>query len=249
MDTVVANQVSKTFGKGVRALSRVDLAIPEGSIHGLLGPNGAGKTTLIAILVGLTTADTGEVSVCGLDVRRNLHKVQGLINLVRGFSGVLEKVTARELLTYYGHLYATPAGRVEEVLRRTGLWDRRNQMVEHFSSGWRQRFFIAKALMNRPKALFLDEPTVGLDPDAALQVRELIRDISREGCTILLTTHYMREAEDLCARIDLINAGRIVASGDGPALKDLVRSEALPDPTLEDVFLRLTRQSLEVPDA
>ncbi len=249
MDAVVARQVSKSFARGRRALSRVDLTIREGAIHGLLGPNGAGKTTLIATMVGLTAPDEGTVEVCGLDVGRHLHRVQMLVNMVRGFSGVIEKVTARELLTYYAHLYDAPRARVEEVLRLTGLWERRNQEVAHFSSGWRQRFFIAKGLINRPRVLFLDEPTVGLDVDAALTVRELVRDINRQGCTILLTTHYMREAEDLCSTIALIAEGRIVAEGAPAALKALVRGPGLPEPTLEDVFLRLTRQTLEVEGA
>ncbi|NTV74953.1 MAG: ABC transporter ATP-binding protein [Holophaga sp.] len=245
----MARQVSKSFARGRQALSRVDLTIREGAIHGLLGPNGAGKTTLIATMVGLTSPDEGTVEVCGLDVGRNLHRVQMLVNMVRGFSGVIEKITARELLTYYAHLYDAPIARVEEVLRLTGLWERRNQEVALFSSGWRQRFFIAKGLINRPRVLFLDEPTVGLDVDAALTVRDLVRDINRQGCTILLTTHYMREAEDLCSTIALIAEGRIVAE-DGPAgLKALVRGPDLPEPTLEDVFLRLTRQTLEVEDA
>ncbi|BDU76875.1 ABC transporter ATP-binding protein [Mesoterricola sediminis] len=249
MDAVLVKQVTKAFGPGRQALAGVDLAIREGEIHGLLGPNGAGKTTLIAIMVGLTEADAGSVEIFGLDVRRELPRVQRMVNLVRGFSGVLEKVTARELLIYYALLYGAPLGRVEEVLRRTGLWARRDEEVASFSSGWRQRFFLAKGLINRPRVLFLDEPTVGLDLDAALAVRDLIRDIAREGCTILLTTHYMREAEDLCAGIDLIAGGRIVAGGSPQALKDLVRTPDLPEPTLEDVFLALTRESLEVADA
>ncbi len=248
MNAVAARQVSKTFPGGQKALARVDLVIPEGAIHGLLGPNGAGKTTLIATLVGLTVPDEGTVEVCGLDVQRNLHRVQGMINMVRGFSGVLEKVTARELLIYYAHLYNAPLSRVDEVLHTTGLWERRDREVAHFSSGWRQRFFIAKGLINRPRVLFLDEPTVGLDVDAALAVRDMIRAINADGCTILLTTHYMREAEDLCANISLIAEGRIVAEGSPEALKTLVRTPERMDPTLEEVFLTLTRKPLEVDD-
>ena len=206
MYAVEARNVSKAF-RGRPALSQVDLSIREGEIQGLLGPNGAGKTTLIAILAGLTAPDQGRVEICGRDVARELHRVQGLINMVRGFSGVLEKFTARELLNYYAMLYDAPAGRVAEVLRRAGLWERRDQEVANFSSGWRQRFFIAKGLLNAPRVLFLDEPTVGLDLDAALALRDLVREINRQGCTILLTTHYMREAEELCGRIALIFLG------------------------------------------
>ena len=247
MNAVEVRNVSKSF-RGRPALSGVDLTIREGEIQGLLGPNGAGKTTLIAILAGLIVPDQGQVAVCGLDVGRHLHRVQAQINMVRGFGGVLEKFTARELLNYYAMLYHAPAGRVAEVLRRTGLWDRCDQEVANFSSGWRQRFFIAKALINEPRVLFLDEPTVGLDLDAAHALRDLVREINRQGCTILLTTHYMREAEELCGPIALIARGRIVAAGEAAALKALVRGPDLPEPSLEDVFIRLTRQPLEEPD-
>ena len=227
MDAVVARNVSKTFGRRrpVTALADVSLAIREGEIYGLLGPNGAGKTTLIAILIGLTTPDRGTVSVCGLDVRRHLHQVQRMVNLVRGFSGVLEKFTTWELLSYYALLYGVPRSRVREVMELAGIAGKRDDQVALFSSGWRQRFFIAKGIINRPRVLFMDEPTVGLDVDAALAVRDLIADLNRNGCTILLTTHYMREAEELCDRIALIASGRIVAEGTAAELKDQVKQD------------------------
>jgi len=206
-------------------MADVSLELRDGEIYGLLGPNGAGKTTLITILIGLTTPDRGTVEVCGLDVQARLHEVQQRVNMVRGFSGVLEKFTAVELLNYYALLYGVPRARVGEVLRLTGLWERRDGTVADFSSGWRQRFFIAKGILNRPRVLFMDEPTVGLDVDAALQVRELILEINRQGTTILLTTHYMREAEELCGRIALIAKGRIVAEGTPAGLKAQVKTE------------------------
>ena len=227
MPAVTAQHLFKTFGTQppVPALVDVNLTIEEGEIYGLLGPNGAGKTTLIAILIGLTTADQGTVSVCGMEVVTRLQEVQQVVNMVRGFSGVLEKFTAQELLNYYALLYGVPRGRVAEVLKLTGLWERRDKEVATFSSGWRQRFFIAKGILNRPRVLFMDEPTVGLDVDAALEVRELILEINRQGCTILLTTHYMREAEELCGRIALIARGRIVAEGTMAELKEQVKRE------------------------
>jgi len=227
MNAVVANNVSKTFRgrRPVAALSDVSLAIREGEIHGLLGPNGAGKTTLIAILIGLTLPDRGTVEVCGLDVRRRLHEVQHLVNLVRGFSGVLEKFTTWELLSYYALLYGVPRSRVDEVMALTGITGKRDALVSLLSSGWRQRFFIAKGIINRPRVLFMDEPTVGLDVDAAMAVRDIIRELNRGGCTILLTTHYMREAEELCGRIALISEGRIVAEGSAAELKTRIKSD------------------------
>jgi len=227
MDAVVAASVSKIFQgrRPVAALTDVSLAIREGEIYGLLGPNGAGKTTLIAILIGLTSPDRGSVHVCGLDVQRQLHQVQHLVNLVRGFSGVLEKFTCWELLSYYAMLYGVPRGRVEEVMALTGLGGKRDAQVAQLSSGWRQRFFIAKGVLNRPRVLFMDEPTVGLDVDAAIAVRAIITELNREGCTILLTTHYMREAEELCSRISLISDGRIVAAGSAAQLKQAAKRE------------------------
>jgi ABC-2 type transport system ATP-binding protein len=227
MEAVVASNVSKTFGgrRPVAALSDVSLAIREGEIHGLLGPNGAGKTTLIAILIGLTLPDRGTVEVCGLDVRKRLHEVQHLVNLVRGFSGVLEKFTTWELLSYYALLYGVPRSRVDEVMALTGITEKRDAQVSLLSSGWRQRFFIAKGVINRPRVLFMDEPTVGLDVDAAMAVRDIIRELNRGGCTILLTTHYMREAEELCGRIALISEGRIVAEGSAAELKTRIKSD------------------------
>jgi ABC-2 type transport system ATP-binding protein len=227
MDAVIARNVSKTFGKRrpVAALTDVNLAIREGEIYGLLGPNGAGKTTLIAILIGLTSPDRGSVEVCGLDVQKHLQEVQHQVNLVRGFSGVLEKFTTWELLSYYALLYGVPRSRVAEVMALAGITEKRDAQVALFSSGWRQRFFIAKGIINSPKVLFMDEPTVGLDVDAALAVRDIIRELNRNGCTILLTTHYMLEAEALCDRISLISEGRIVAEGTAAELKAQVKSD------------------------
>jgi ABC-2 type transport system ATP-binding protein len=227
MDAVIARNVSKTFGKRrpVAALTDVNLAIREGEIYGLLGPNGAGKTTLIAILIGLTSPDRGSVEVCGLDVQKHLQEVQHQVNLVRGFSGVLEKFTTWELLSYYALLYGVPRSRVDEVMALTGITEKRDAQVSLLSSGWRQRFFIAKGVINRPRVLFMDEPTVGLDVDAAMAVRDIIRELNRGGCTILLTTHYMREAEELCGRIALISEGRIVAEGSAAELKTRIKSD------------------------
>lgn len=263
MDAVTASQVCKTFPgrRPVPALLEVDLAIREGELFGLLGPNGAGKTTLITVLIGLTTPDRGSVSICGLDVATRLHQVQGLINLVRGFSGVLEKFTTWELLSYYAMLYGVPRARVHEVMRLAGITHLRDAQVAQLSSGWRQRFFIAKGVINRPRVLFMDEPTVGLDVAAAQAVRAIIRDLNREGCTIVLTTHDMREAEALCGRIALIARGRIVAQGSTAQLKreawdrfpapiplDGEARERFAEPSLEDAFLLHTSQGLEDDD-
>jgi ABC-2 type transport system ATP-binding protein len=230
MLAVEVSHLTKRFGAaGTLALRGITLEIPPGVIFGLLGPNGAGKTTLISILAGATTPTEGSVRIFGHDVVRERLAVQQQINMVRGFGGALQKFTVLELMRYYALLYDVPRPkeRIERILHRVGLWERRHGAVSDFSSGWRQRFFLAKALINDPKLLLLDEPTVGLDVDAAIHVRDLIAQLRGEGCTILLTTHYMQEAEALCDAIALIANGRIVAQGTANELKAIVRGNGI----------------------
>lgn len=230
MQAVSIAGLQKTFKTPqgpVHALADINLEIRKGEIFGLLGPNGAGKTTLISILAGTTTADAGKVLIFGKDISTDLREIQQSINMVRGFSGVLNKCSVLQLMRYYAMVYSVPKPeeRIESILRMIGLWDRKHQFVSTLSSGWRQRFFIAKALLNSPKLLLLDEPTVGLDVDMAITMRALVRRLRDDGHTILLTTHYMQEADELCDRIALIADGRIAASGTSAQLKAMVRKE------------------------
>src|SRR3989338_8485867 len=172
MHAVTITVLSKRFTSRktvIHALRDVSLQIEEREIFGLLGPNGAGKTTLISILAGAASPDAGRVTVLGKDLVRDLQAIQQSLNMVRGFGGVLHKCTLAQLMRYYAYLYEVPhaKARIESLLKTLGLWDRRDQYVSEFSSGWRQRFFIAKAILNDPKLLLMDEPTVGLDVDAA----------------------------------------------------------------------------------
>ncbi len=237
MDSIIISNVSKSFKK-IRALNNVSLSIKKGELFGLLGPNGAGKTTLLSILTGLTTADSGKAEILGMDVEKDLYKILQEINMVRGFSGVPDKMTARELLSYYAMLYELKNRRkkVEETMKLAGIKERKDGIVANFSSGFRQRFFIAKAMLNDPEVLLLDEPTVGLDVRMAMDVRELIKKLNKKGVTIILTTHYMKEAEELCGRIAVIHKGRIITIA---TPKELMEKTKLK--TLEEVFLQLTR--------
>lgn len=223
------SKVFRSGGRSFRALDSVSLEIREGEIFGLLGPNGAGKTTLISILCGLLLPDAGSARILGIDAIKNRHSVQQSINVVSGFSSVLEYLSVEDLLNYYALLYSVPdrQKRIGEVLKLVELEDRRSEAADSLSSGLRQRLFLAKALLNRPRVLFLDEPTVGLDVDMAMNIRSFIKRLKGEGCTIVLTTHYMREAEELCDRIALINEGRIVALGTAKELKARVRKEKI----------------------
>ncbi len=241
MDDIKISGLSKIFHSkksNITALKNISLSINKGEIFGLLGPNGAGKTTLISILAGVTTPDNGTVTMLGKNVQTHYKEIQQEINIVRGFSGVLQNISTRELLKYYAKLYSVEEKGAIDAMRKTGIWEKRDCIVSDLSSGWRQRFFLAKALLNNPKILLLDEPTAGLDVHAARTMRLLLKQLNNEHCTLLLTTHNMQEAEELCDRIAVIHKGEIVAVGTSKQLKTSSKST-----TLEGVFLNLTKEA------
>ncbi|MFN7990560.1 MAG: ABC transporter ATP-binding protein [Candidatus Micrarchaeia archaeon] len=226
-EAIVVSGVSKTYHSGaetVHALDNVSLSVREGEIFGLLGPNGAGKTTLISIIAGILTQDSGEATVLGLDTVRQTKKVHDAINVVSGFTGVLFSLSCEEALMYYSLIYNVhePRKKIDAVIKATNIEDARKLEVEDFSSGMKQRYLIAKALLSDPKVIILDEPTVGLDVESAITVRDMIRKLRKEGRTILLTTHNMFEAEELCDRIAFINHGKIVDIGTVQQLKEKI---------------------------
>src|SRR3989344_717890 len=174
------------------ALDSASLRINEGEIVGLLGPNGAGKTTLISATCGLLELDSGSISVFGKDSLRQKDEVSADINLVTGFAGLLHGLSVEKLLTYYALLYNTEDKEkaIARVLSETGLSEKRKQVAQTLSSGYKQRFYIAKALLSDPRLLLMDEPTVGLDVKSAMKIRALVKRLKENGKTILLTTHY-----------------------------------------------------------
>jgi len=201
----------------VTALAGVSLAIPVGEVHGLLGPNGAGKTTLVKILSTVLLPTGGRALVCGHDVVTETKAVRPLIGIVFGGErGLYTRLSARKNLEYWGALYrlsgAEIKSRSEALLERVGLTERADQRVEEFSRGMKQRLHLARGLMGDARVLFLDEPTTGMDPLAAREFRTLIGELKGEGRTILLTTHDMVEAENVCDRVTLIDRGRILAT-------------------------------------
>jgi ABC-2 type transport system ATP-binding protein len=201
----------------VVALDAVDLTVDLGEIHGLLGPNGAGKTTLVKILTTVLTPTSGTARVLGLDVSDDTAALRGRIGLVFGGDrGLYTRLTARQNLEYWAALYEVPAavarGRADELLGRVGLGERADDRVEEFSRGMKQRLHLARGLVGDPEVLFLDEPTVGLDPMASLRFRELVTEIRDEGRTVFITTHDMSEAEAVCDRVSLIDRGAILAT-------------------------------------
>jgi ABC-2 type transport system ATP-binding protein len=230
MLAIEARDVAKTFRAGwirrreTPALRGVSLAVERGAIFGLLGPNGAGKTTLLSILATLLTPDRGEVRVLGLDVLREAHLVRRRINMASGNASFLWNLRAPEILGFYGRLYGLSGAalrqRVEELIAVAELGPHRRVPYNELSTGLKQRLALAKSLLNDPELLFLDEPTLGLDPDVSVRLRRYIASLRRErGMTIVLTTHYMREAEELCDEIAFIKDGQILARGSADDLK------------------------------
>jgi ABC-2 type transport system ATP-binding protein len=209
------------------AVDGVDLQIQRGEIFGLLGPNGAGKSTTIRMLCTLLEPTSGTAHVNGFDIVKQANEVRrSLGTLLAGERSIYWKLTGRENLEYFAALYHIPAPaakkRVEELIERMELKERANELVEKYSTGMRQRVAIAKALLARPPILLLDEPTLGLDPQAARRLRELIADLKQEGHTILLTTHYMEEADLLSDRIGIIDQGKIIALDTPEGLKQRI---------------------------
>ena len=200
----------KHYGE-VRAVDDVSLSAREGEILGLLGHNGAGKTTTIRMLTGRARPTSGTARVCGCDVVHERERMKPLINLVFEEQNLYERLSGRENLQLFAELYGLPKARVEELLEAVRLQEAATRKVKTYSSGMKQRLLVARALLNRPKVLFLDEPTRGLDPTSAREVRDMVREQARKGTTVFLTTHYMEEADELCDRVAFLSSGRIVA--------------------------------------
>jgi ABC-2 type transport system ATP-binding protein len=256
---ILAENLCRTFyphrrflrkGEPMVAVDGVDLEVESGTIFGLLGPNGAGKTTTIKMLSTLLVPTRGRASVAGYDIATQEHHVrQKLGVLLGGDRGLYGKISAVDNLRFFATLYGVARNEVEDrvqsLLHMTGLWHRQAERVEGFSRGMKQRIHLAKALIHDPDVVILDEPTIGLDPDAAVQLRHVVRSLVPEK-TVLLTTHYLHEADELCDRIAIIDAGRIIAEdtpegikrlvGSGSALEILVRGE--PNrPTIEALLM------------
>src|SRR5438552_10170574 len=210
--------------KEIEAVRGISFAVEPGELFGLLGPNGAGKTTTIKMLITLLIPTGGSARVLGLDVVRDAHEVRKRIGYVFGGErGVYERLSGYDNLRYFAELYGVPARdqkrRIEELLDLVGLKDREHERAEGYSRGMKQRLHVARGLLHDPEVLFLDEPTIGLDPVGARELRSTIATLTAAGKTILLTTHYMFEADALCDRIAVISKGSIVAEGTPADLK------------------------------
>ena len=232
MQIVSISGLTKKFRSGkkeIYALNNINMSIQKGEIFGLLGPNGAGKTTLISIMCGLLDKDSGKVEILGKDIDTELNQIKEKINLVLGFTGIGMSLTVYEFLKYYCYLYNLndKDRRIKKAVKAVDMQDKMDAITLELSSGYKQRLLLAKALLNEPEVLFLDEPTVGLDVEISIKIRSLIKDLRKKGTTILLTTHNMYEVEELCDHIALISKGRIIATGSVEEIKAMIKIDKI----------------------
>lgn len=245
---IEVKKLTKSFGK-VKAVQGISFDVYEGEIFGMLGPNGAGKTTTLEMLEGLRKNDSGSIMVAGIDVCNDRLKVKSLIGVQLQSSAFFDNLSLEELIRFFASLYHVKVDPMR-VLKEVELTDKAKAQVKKLSGGQKQRFSIASALVNKPKVLFLDEPTTGLDPQARRHLWELIRQIRSNGMTVVITTHYMDEAEELCDRVAIVDHGKIIDI-DSPSslVKKLLgrgfkKKKVVQEANLEDVFLDLTGKSL-----
>ena len=210
MNSIEVDKLSRTFND-VQAVDNISFTVQAGEVFGFLGHNGAGKTTTIRMLTGQLRPTRGNARVAGCDIITEPERLKPLVGVVSDQQNLYERMSARENLTFAARLYGTGNGRIDEALDQVGLLERAKDNVQHYSNGMKQRLLIARALLHRPQIIFLDEPTRGLDPVVAREIRRLVVELSTQGVTVFLTTHYMEEADELCRRVAFLSEGRIVA--------------------------------------
>ena len=232
MNSIEVDGLSRTFN-GLQAVDRISFTVEAGEVFGFLGHNGAGKTTTIRMLSGQLRPTNGVARVAGCDVTTEQERLKPLVGVVSENQNLYERMSGRENLAFAARLYGANPVRVDEVLRQVGLLDRANDNVRHYSNGMKQRLLIARALLHRPQIIFLDEPTRGLDPVVAREIRRLVVQLSTQGVTIFLTTHYMEEADELCRRVAFLSEGHIVAL-DTPDNLKLAHGQKSLKATLDD---------------
>ncbi len=241
-NAIEIHELEKRYN-GTNAVDGLSLSVKEGELFGLLGPNGAGKTTTIKVLCGLLEPTKGWVKVGGHSVSKEREAVKRLIGVCPQEMGVFPYLTGRENLEFFGGLHAMPKDRLranaERLLDTMGLKEDADRRVKTYSGGMKRRISVAAALVSDPRIAFLDEPTTGMDPQARRAVWDFIRELKARGTTVVLTTHYMEEAEALCDRVAIIDRGSLIALGTPEALR-----RANGAANLEDVFLKLTGRGL-----
>lgn len=253
MSALNVQKLEKTYATGTKALRGIDLDIPEGSFFGLLGPNGAGKSTLIHCIMGLAMPTGGKAEVFGHDIVKDYRAARAQVGLAPQEVNLDWFLTVEETLDYHGGYYGMlkkdRKERIDELLEAFSLTDKRKTNSRALSGGMKRRVVLARALMHRPKMLILDEPTAGVDVELRLELWKYMQKVNKEGTTILLTTHYIEEAEQLCDNIALINGGKIIKTGTSNELKKHYKKNSLEDVYLELIGRsELTRTRLESGD-
>jgi ABC-2 type transport system ATP-binding protein len=240
--------LSKTYGDTV-AVKGISFEVKKGEVFGILGPNGAGKTTTLEMLETLRTIDGGKASIDGIDVASNPYAIRGIIGVQPQSPGFQDRTKLTEIIQMFASVYGERVN-PKRFLDEVNLGDKANSYVEQLSGGQMQRFSIVTALVHSPKVFFLDEPTTGLDPQARRNLWELIKEVSNRDITVILTTHYMEEAQMLCDRVAIMDSGRIIALDTPKALikallsRGFTKKQEVEQANLEDVFIDLTGKEL-----
>lgn len=239
---ILIENLTKQF-EDVTAIDGLSLEIEKGELFGLLGPNGAGKTTIIKVLCGLIKPTSGSVHIGGCDVLKEAAKVKELIGVCPQDTATYPFLSGRENVELFGNLHTMPKGKLEkstdELLKKMSLSDDANRRLGKYSGGMKRRINLIMALVHDPEIAFLDEPTVAMDPQSRHAVWDFIRELGKKGKTIILTTHYMEEAEEICDRVGIIDHGKLIALGTPKQLKDKFKAK-----DLEEVFIGLTGRKI-----
>lgn len=246
MSLIVCQNLTKTFGDLV-AVDNLNLSVAGGELFGFLGPNGAGKTTSIKMMTGLLKPTSGTAHLGGFDIQQQPLEARRVFGYIPDNPFLYEKLSGREYLQFMADLYEVPkAGRVERITDLLALFelqDKGSELIQGYSRGMRQKIAMAGALIHNPKVMMLDEPTVGLDPKGARTLRDILKELCRRGVAVLISTHILGTAEQMCDRVAIVNKGKIIAQGTVAELRTLA-VQATPnsttEPSLEDIFLQLT---------
>ncbi len=237
---IVCKGLTKTFGS-LRAVDDLNLTVHSGELFGFLGPNGAGKTTSIKMMTGLLRPSSGTATIGGFDIQAEPLRAKAVLGYIPDNPFLYEKLTGREFLNFMADLYSVSSDnrnrKIDDLLRLFELEEKGNELIQGYSRGMRQKIALAGALIHQPKVIFLDEPTVGLDPKSARLMKDILRKLCNEGTAVFVSTHILEIAERMCDRFAIVNRGRVIAIGTMAELRAQAESDTL---SLEDIFLDLT---------
>ncbi len=248
MSLVKMDQVSKSFGD-VTAVDKVSLDIMEGEIFGLLGPNGAGKSTAINMITGLLSIDKGSISILGKDIKKNKMEAKANVGIVPQDIAIYEDLSSLENVKFFASLYGLKGKELEaaalEALDFTGLSDKKKEFPKSFSGGMKRRLNIACAIAHKPKLIIMDEPTVGIDPQSRNHILQSVKTLNKMGSTIIYTSHYMEEVDEICTRIAIMDHGKVIALGTCAELKNLINDKDTVIVTVSDPISKINEESLK----